>query len=280
MVHQRDSSIRKKYFTIMVLPHNSMKEIVRINLPHWLATFLVGLGVTMAILIIVFFTYSSLIVGRLVHYYALQAENKYQEQQIKAFFDKTTELESGIRELEERDQELREMLGLQKAEKKTLKLNDIQSPEECHQRLAAISDYIVRKKDEYKFLKDTSVAMVYKFNSFPSLSPASGVVFQKMGWRIHPFTGAPEFHEGIDIPVWVGCPVRVAADGVVTYAGWARGYGNLVMVDHGNGYKTLYGHNQRLLVSRGDRVYKGQVVAKAGSTGLSTRSAYSLSSRV
>lgn len=270
MVNQRDSSIRKKHFTIMILPHNSVKEIMRINLPQWLAKVFAGLGVAIAILVIVFFAYSALIVGRLVHYYALQAENKYQEQQIKAFFQKTTELENGIRELEERDQELREMLGLQKAGKKPIKINAIITPEEGLQRLAAAQGLVVSKKEEYAFLKEASVALVSKFNSFPSFSPASGVVYQKMGWRIHPITGRTEFHEGIDIPVWVGCPVRTAADGVVTFSGWARGYGNLIVVEHGHGYKTLYGHNQRLMVARGARVYKGQVVAKAGSTGLST----------
>lgn len=270
MVNQRDSSVRKKHLTIMILPHNSMKEIMRINLPHWLAKCLAGIGIAIVLLVIIFFSYSAIIVGRLVHYYALQAENKYQEQQIKAFFEKTTDLENGIRELEERDQELREMLGLQKAEKKTIKINAITTPEEGLQRLATLQQKIVSKKEHYAFLKEASVALVSKFNAYPSFSPANGVVYQKMGWRIHPIKGVPEFHEGIDIPVWVGCPVRAAANGVVVFSGWARGYGYLVMVDHGNGYKTLYGHNERLMVGRGERVYKGQVVAKAGSTGLST----------
>jgi murein DD-endopeptidase MepM/ murein hydrolase activator NlpD len=91
-----------------------------------------------------------------------------------------------------------------------------------------------------------------------------------MGWRMNPFSGRSEFHEGVDIPIWVGCPVRAAADGSVAYSGWSNGFGNLVMIDHGNGYKTLYGHNQRLMVKKGQQVFKGQVIAKAGSTGLST----------
>ena len=74
----------------------------------------------------------------------------------------------------------------------------------------------------------------------------------------------------IDIPTWTGSPVRSAGDGVVVYSGWSKGYGNTIMVDHGNSYQTIYAHNSMLLVRTGQRVTKGQMLAKAGSTGLST----------
>ena len=81
---------------------------------------------------------------------------------------------------------------------------------------------------------------------------------------------ARAFHKGIDFHADTGDPVLAVADGVVSYAGVRSGYGNVVEIDHGNGYVTRYAHNSRLLVQVGDLVRSGQQVAKAGSTGRST----------
>ena len=90
------------------------------------------------------------------------------------------------------------------------------------------------------------------------------------GWRTHPIYGTRKFHSGIDFGVDYGTEVSAAQSGTVTYAGWISGYGNAVIIDHGNGITTLYGHNQSLAVSEGDSVTMGQVIAYAGSTGNST----------
>ena len=90
------------------------------------------------------------------------------------------------------------------------------------------------------------------------------------GYRTDPFTGRPEFHEGVDIAGRMGEPVFAVAAGVVTYAGKRAGYGNLVEINHGNGFVTRYGHNSALLVAVGDTVSKSQAVALMGSTGRST----------
>ncbi|HHX60395.1 MAG TPA: peptidoglycan DD-metalloendopeptidase family protein [Epulopiscium sp.] len=88
--------------------------------------------------------------------------------------------------------------------------------------------------------------------------------------RIHPITGKYKFHTGIDIPASYGKAVVAAADGKVITAGWMNGYGNTVMIDHGSGFVTLYGHNSSLTVSVGTMVKRGGQVAKIGSTGNST----------
>lgn len=90
------------------------------------------------------------------------------------------------------------------------------------------------------------------------------------GMRTDPFTGRLAFHSGMDFAGKMGSDVIAVAAGVVTYAGKRSGYGNLVEIDHGNGYSTRYGHNSKILVSVGQTVKKGQVIAKMGSTGRST----------
>ena len=100
--------------------------------------------------------------------------------------------------------------------------------------------------------------------------PVNGVVTSPYGYRTHPIFGTTIYHSGIDIGVDYGTPVHAADGGVVGEAGWISGYGYAVIIDHGNGLSTLYGHNQELAVSEGQSVSQGQVIAYAGSTGNST----------
>ena len=100
--------------------------------------------------------------------------------------------------------------------------------------------------------------------------PISGRITSYFGGRSSPGGIGSTNHQGIDIAGSYGIPVYAADGGTVTYAGWMGGYGYLVQIDHGNGYVTRYGHNSSLTVSVGDHVYKGQQIARVGSTGNST----------
>ena len=100
--------------------------------------------------------------------------------------------------------------------------------------------------------------------------PTSGRISYYFGGRKSPGGIGSTNHKGIDIAVPRGTPIYAADGGTVTYSGWMSGYGYLVQIDHGNGYVTRYGHNSSLTVSEGQHVYKGQQVARAGSTGNST----------
>lgn len=102
------------------------------------------------------------------------------------------------------------------------------------------------------------------------LWPVTGRISSPFGSRTHPVTGRPDFHEGIDIAVPEGTPVRAAAGGKVVKAGWMDGYGYGVVIEHMDGVQTLYGHNSKVLVEPGQYVRRGEVIAYSGSTGLST----------
>jgi murein DD-endopeptidase MepM/ murein hydrolase activator NlpD len=109
-----------------------------------------------------------------------------------------------------------------------------------------------------------------QLSALPTGRPSRGYITSGFGTRSDPFTGGRAHHLGIDFNANTGDPVLSAAGGVVIYAGVKSGYGNVVEVDHGNGYTTLYGHNSRLVVRAGDIVRAGQQLARAGSTGRST----------
>lgn len=100
--------------------------------------------------------------------------------------------------------------------------------------------------------------------------PCNGPITSPFGYRVHPIFGTTIYHSGIDIGVDYGTPIHAADSGTVIYAGWIDGYGNTVIIDHGNNITTLYGHNSSLAVSDGQSVSKGTVIAYAGSTGNST----------
>lgn len=104
-------------------------------------------------------------------------------------------------------------------------------------------------------------------SNVPSIWPTTGVVTSPYGLR----WGGSDFHPGMDIANDLGTPIVATADGVVEYAGWnSGGYGNMVDIDHGNGIMTRYGHASQVVVSTGQRVSRGQVIALMGSTGFST----------
>ena len=105
----------------------------------------------------------------------------------------------------------------------------------------------------------------------PSGKPVSdGWLSSKYGKRNDPFTGKQDFHKGLDFAGKKGSEVVTVGDGVVSWAGKRSGYGNMIEVNHGNGYATRYGHNQKHLVKVGEKVKKGQQIALMGSTGRST----------
>lgn len=104
----------------------------------------------------------------------------------------------------------------------------------------------------------------------PSIWPAHGWLSSSVGPRPDPFTGQPDYHEGLDITGDRGDPVYVTADGVVRHAGFGGAYGNLLTVDHGYGLETRYGHLASIKVKVGDRIKRGEVIGTVGATGRST----------
>ncbi|TET23482.1 MAG: M23 family metallopeptidase [Candidatus Cloacimonadota bacterium] len=106
----------------------------------------------------------------------------------------------------------------------------------------------------------------------PELQPVPGRILSGFGYRIGPFTGREEFHQGVDIPAVTGTKIKAPADGVVVFVGRKGGYGKVLIIDHGNNYKTVYGHLRAFDVAVGDRVKKGDYIGEVGNTGKSTGS--------
>jgi murein DD-endopeptidase MepM/ murein hydrolase activator NlpD len=105
----------------------------------------------------------------------------------------------------------------------------------------------------------------------PSVLPCSGRISSYFGRRTNPVSrGKSETHHGVDITNSYRTSIKASADGVVEYAGWLNGYGYAVIINHQNGYKSVYGHNSKLLVKKSQNIKRGQTISLMGSTGRST----------
>lgn len=107
-------------------------------------------------------------------------------------------------------------------------------------------------------------------NSAPSLWPVEGAITGSFGERIDPFNGEGAFHSGVDISAGIGQPVVAPADGIVEFADFSGGYGRAIIVDHGHGITTRYGHLASFAVSAGQYVHRGDTIGYVGSSGRST----------
>ncbi len=132
---------------------------------------------------------------------------------------------------------------------------------------------------EYSYLRTTNLAARSRnifaradANVLPAGWPVNGRLMDGFGHRSDPFSGEGAMHTGMDISAPMGTGVKSTADGIVMYANWNSGYGRCVIVDHGNGYQTLYGHLSKIDVIEGEEIRQGEVVGRVGSTGRSTGS--------
>jgi murein DD-endopeptidase MepM/ murein hydrolase activator NlpD len=109
-----------------------------------------------------------------------------------------------------------------------------------------------------------------QFADAPSIWPIEGKISSGFGEREDPFSGEGKFHTGLDILAPMGTPIRAAGDGIVLNSGMANGYGREIVIDHGHGVSTLYGHMSALVAISGQRVIRGQVIGYVGQSGRAT----------
>ena len=163
-------------------------------------------------------------------------------------------------------------LNAKRAEKDSMldkRENDKELSQQAYEELLAASKEVENLIEQSRYVYSGEGAFTGT-GSGEMIWPIMGEITSEFGWRTHPIYGDARFHSGIDIAGDYGVPIHAAAAGQVIYAGWISGYGNAVIIDHGGGVSTLYGHNESLAVGEGQIVSQGQVIAYCGSTGNST----------
>jgi murein DD-endopeptidase MepM/ murein hydrolase activator NlpD len=193
---------------------------------------------------------------------ALRAENEKQRQQLN-------QLNQRVEAVEESSRRLAEISGVEPEQQEQAQTSapGAGGPEWPLDEATALEYKTVQLEQE---LHGYEIALRERA-TVPSLWPVAGSLESGFGGRRNPFGGSSmEFHTGQDIEAVTGTPISAAATGIVTYAGWMNGYGNLVIIDHGGGLSTRYGHQSRIEVKVGQSILRGQLVGFVGSTGRST----------
>ncbi|WP_223294127.1 M23 family metallopeptidase [Chlorobium limicola] len=129
---------------------------------------------------------------------------------------------------------------------------------------------IDRQKDSHPEINQPAESNRPFLSSIPNIKPIDGKITSGYGMRLHPIYKVIKFHSGTDFSAPEGTRVRSTGDGIVTYSGYDRGYGQQVTISHGYGFKTLYAHLSKSLVRQGQRISRGEIIALSGNTGMST----------
>lgn len=216
-------------------------------------------------------------------YYVIEEITQYDTELLNQVENEKNNIEITKQKYENEQAEIKILKA--KSEQTTIVLNNMKTLQQSYAKKLTDGEKLLQeqiaeyKKEqaeiEAKILEATnSVQAEIQYTGGEMLWPVaiSGTyITSQFGIREHPIQGIVKQHTGIDIGnASTGTPVVAAADGIVSYAGWLGGYGNCVMVNHGDGIVTLYGHGNAVLTSTGTEVKKGDIIMEVGSTGNST----------
>lgn len=145
------------------------------------------------------------------------------------------------------------------------------SEQDMQHQISELTQQLAERSEFLSFLESVLLQQSLSKSAMPSGRPVNGAFnSSSFGWRVDPFTGQMAFHEGLDFMAEAGAPIYAAAGGIIVAAENTPDYGRLIKVDHGSGVETRYAHTSVFLVKPGDRVEKGQMIARVGNTGRST----------
>jgi murein DD-endopeptidase MepM/ murein hydrolase activator NlpD len=236
--------MRKDTFTVIIVPHDQ-KGTRQYRIKYRLFyTLVVLIGIGMIAMIIFVATYGRILLKARE---AVMLERQVQEMTRRS--EQVGELMRNLAQLRTMNLQVRRMLGLDVSEEDSLAIQPAMASVELS------DDRLVDEQEQ-------------ALQSMPNFWPVRGYITR--GFDISAGQSGEGYHPGIDIAVPRGTPIRASAGGYVLEAGWDDMYGYYVLIDHGYGIKTLYGHNDRLRVTKGERVGRGQTIGYSGNTGKST----------
>ncbi|MBW1695521.1 MAG: peptidoglycan DD-metalloendopeptidase family protein [Deltaproteobacteria bacterium] len=211
-----------------------------------------------------------------------------QRKQIQKFAKEINSLKSKLLVLRNSEEKIRIIANIEQQDsRETLFGVGGSLPEDLNAQIDLSQKHNSLIREMHRQVEQLHVAIKHQYNRFdsllkhlerkqnilactPSIRPVDGWITSRFGNRISPFTGLREFHKGLDIAARRGTPVAATADGIVTYVGYKGQLGKVIVIDHGYGMVTRYGHIQKALKKRGDRVKRGEKIALVGDSGRTT----------
>jgi len=273
----------KRKVTIVFIHHGKIKPL-RFNF-------------SMMFLFVAFFGWTSLtlwagfVSGKHVDYLTVKADNKIMKVRMLFFADQIKKSKEILSQVKQNDDHIRSLLAMDSKriiienglgaggptpiESSALamllsgKINNIDYQNIANQSFELLEEYKASMKSYSEVINHISKQREM-FRYTPSIWPCKGTITSSYGVRFHPIFNNKIFHPAIDIANSKNTPIVSTADGIVVFSGWQSGYGNVIAIEHGHKYRTVYAHLAKSLVKRGEIVSKGQEIAKMGNTGRST----------
>jgi murein DD-endopeptidase MepM/ murein hydrolase activator NlpD len=249
----------KKAFTsvtIMVIPHDGLSAL-NLKLP------MVGLLVTILLATIG----GGYVLGLAINGLKYKAQHMAMDKKLKYYAGQFYQWDETVAALKSAEEKFRHLFSLESREDVLEKVeassvgsleitNLVKELRDTIQTVDEIKEYLSVQKDIYV--------------ATPKGYPVPGEITSGYGKRTDPFSGEAGFHTGVDLSCNAMTPVKATADGVVSHSGWIGNSGNVVILEHGCGFSTVYAHNRKNAVKIGDKVKRGDIIGYVGSTGKST----------
>lgn len=268
-----------KKYTILLIPEGSHKVRRYMLGSHWLYSIAATFCVVLLLGCLVLVDYFRTNVDR-SELKRLRVQNQLQQNELREFANRLEDVRKEMVILAQNDAKMR---ALAQISHPTGTQENIQvgiggpvenAPESemsnLQQQIDQIRASIDLRRESQEEVRGFLTEQSSLLSSKPTGWPARGWFTSNFGIRKSPFTNKRTMHEGIDIATRVGTPVYATAAGIVSRSQIEGGYGKLIVIDHGYGYKTYYGHNSKLNVKVGQRVKRGDLIAASGNTGTST----------
>jgi murein DD-endopeptidase MepM/ murein hydrolase activator NlpD len=265
--------VRKRYYMLFV-SRDENGELLKVPIPlHYVFTFLTGAVIGMMTITGMAGSYTRMLV-KTMHFNELRTEKE-------ALKKNYTQMEQVAQQKEE------QVASMSLLANEVSSLYGLKS-EPVHQIVDASDEHVTASINDFYKLKSTAMAGTatvalslgpgrnlttldwQRMAAAPTLWPVEGVLTSSFGERLDPFSGEGAFHKGVDISAGIGTAIIAPADGIVTEAQDSNGYGRCVMIDHGHGVTTVYGHLASYAVVAGQRVHRGDTIGYVGMTGRST----------
>jgi len=278
------SSLKKelaRHLTIFLVPHNHLRPW-RLSFTISFLLFLLAIwsGITI---------WAGYLVGRNIDYWKTKADYQLLKLKVAFFSDQLRKSHELLDNVRKNDQQVRNLLKINDRKKiitanaggplpyetsilrKTLagKVHEI-TQQEIYQSVCQLRGLAQEQLADTSEVLQEVENLRARYNATPNRWPCFGPITSPFGVRIHPVYASYDFHTGLDIAAPPGTPVAATANGIVVLASWAEGYGLLVILDHGCGYRTYYGHLSKILVSVNQKIKRGQIIGRVGDTGTST----------
>jgi murein DD-endopeptidase MepM/ murein hydrolase activator NlpD len=266
-----------EFFTVIVVPH-AKARFRKIQVPIKLARWVLAGASTFVLLFTGVLVHYTRITAEVYELRRLRAENEILTQKTLEYEQNAGKLQAKVAYLHSIVSKLGVMAGLDHAlpdatvggEGGVTSFETVAPSRAVKPSLAdmdlSVSALTDKSAKLEAFYRDQSLLL----SSTPSIWPVRGYLSATFGNRLDPFTGRPDFHPGIDISTPIGTKVAAPADGIVLSCAVQGGYGNAIIIDHGYGVVTRYGHLEGFNVRPGQKVHRGEVIGFVGNTGRST----------